>query len=300
VADFFLFLFLLALVFLIIGLIKPTLFNRAFKGGVSRKKIGLIFGGLTLVSFILFGLTTDSNTQSNNIKPKKITKQQQTAGKSKPLGKTTKQSENIKLDLVKVTRVIDGDTIEIEGGRKVRYIGIDTPETVHPSKPVECYGKEASEKNKELVLNKEVRLERDVSETDKYGRLLRYVWFGSLMVNEYLVREGYAMSSSYPPDIKYQERFVKAQREAREKNKGLWGSYCETWGKPTNTLTLKLTVTQAPATKSPSEPYTCNCSKTCPNMSSCEEAYFQLIDCGCSIRDGDDDGVPCENICPGG
>ena len=77
-----------------------------------------------------------------------------------------------------VVRVIDGDTIEVEidgTSYRVRYIGIDTPETVHPQKPVECFGKEASEKNRELVEGKRVRLEKDVSDTDKYGRLLRYV-----------------------------------------------------------------------------------------------------------------------------
>ena len=74
---------------------------------------------------------------------------------------------------------MDGDTIIIEEGQKVCYIGIDTPESVHPSKPVECFGKEASNKNKELVEGKRVRLETDVSDTDRYGRLLRYVWVGS-------------------------------------------------------------------------------------------------------------------------
>lgn len=125
-----------------------------------------------------------------------------------------------------VTRVIDGDTIELEGGRKVRYIGIDTPETVDPRKTVQCFGKEAAEKNKEWVLGREVRLEKDISETDRYGRLLRYVYVRmgetELMVNEGLVREGFAHASSYPPDIKYQERFSIAEAEAREVGRGLW------------------------------------------------------------------------------
>jgi len=127
--------------------------------------------------------------------------------------------------LPKVTRVIDGDTIEVDiGGKlyKVRYIGIDTPETVHPSKPVECFGKEASEKNRQLVEGKTVRLEKDVSEIDSYGRLLRYVWVGDNFVNDYLVRQGYAYASTYPPDVKYADQFVQAQREARENNRGLW------------------------------------------------------------------------------
>lgn len=126
-------------------------------------------------------------------------------------------------EFVKVTKVIDGDTIEIEGGYHVRYIGIDTPETVHPSQPVECFGKEASNKNKELVEGKMVRLERDITELDRYGRLLRYIWIDNTLVNEVLVQEGYANSYTYPPDVKYQERFVQAERIARENNRGLWG-----------------------------------------------------------------------------
>ena len=126
-----------------------------------------------------------------------------------------------------VIRVIDGDTIEVnlEGTiYRVRYIGIDTPETVHPSQPVECFGKEASDKNAELVEEKMVRLEKDVSETDKYGRLLRYVWVGDILVNDYLVRQGYAYASTYPPDVKYSEQFAQAQREAEGNNRGLWAA----------------------------------------------------------------------------
>ncbi len=79
----------------------------------------------------------------------------------------------LKQDEAFVTRVVDGDTIEIEGGQKVRYIGIDTPETKHPRKPAQCFGHEAYEQNKKLVEGRVVKLERDVSETDRYGRLLR-------------------------------------------------------------------------------------------------------------------------------
>jgi len=122
----------------------------------------------------------------------------------------------------RVIRVIDGDTIEIEGGQRVRYIGIDTPETVHPSKAVECFGKEATKTNSELVEGKKVRLESDVADRDKYGRLLRYVYVDDLMVNAELVRLGYAYSSSYPPNVKYQQLFLQLEREAREQEKGLW------------------------------------------------------------------------------
>ena len=133
---------------------------------------------------------------------------------------------------VRVIRVIDGDTIEIEGNMKVRYIGIDTPETKHPSKGVECFGREAYQKNKSLVEGKIVRLKKDISDTDKYGRLLRYVWLvdktastsTELFINEYLVREGYAQPATFPPDVSYEDTFVIAARDAREMNKGLWNS----------------------------------------------------------------------------
>lgn len=202
----------------------------------------------------------------------------------------------------KVVRVVDGDTIKLETGEVVRYIGIDTPETVHPSKPIQCYGKEASDKNKELVEGKEIKLEKDVSETDKYNRLLRYVWLGDMLVNEYLVREGYAQSSSYPPDVKYQNKFIEAQKLAKEENKGLWGSVCKVILSPTpKTSQIQTTVsnTNAPTTSTQpvSESFTCSCSKTCAQMSSCEEAQYQLNVCGCKARDADKDGVACDGDC---
>jgi micrococcal nuclease len=144
---------------------------------------------------------------------------------------TNIQTETNIPETYKVTRIIDGDTIELENGQKVRYIGMDTPETVAPNKPDGCFGKEASNKNRELVEGKTVRLEKDVNETDRYGRLLRYVYVDDMFVNEYLVREGYAFSVSYPPDIKMQEQLKEAEKYARETSKGLWGA-CEI--KPTD------------------------------------------------------------------
>lgn len=123
-----------------------------------------------------------------------------------------------------VTRVIDGDTIELETGQKVRYIGIDTPETKDPRSAVECFGQEAAQRNAELVADKYVQLEKDISETDRYGRLLRYVFVDGKLVNQLLVEEGYAVASSYPPDVAKQEVFREAEAQARLHLKGLWGS----------------------------------------------------------------------------
>ncbi len=130
-----------------------------------------------------------------------------------------------------VSRVIDGDTIELETGEKVRYIGVDTPETKHPSKPVQCFGREAAQKNKELVEGKEILLEKDVSETDRYGRLLRYIYLPNpeatdeaIFVNELLIEQGYGQVITYPPDVKYHPLLLQAQQQAQTEEKGLWGS----------------------------------------------------------------------------
>jgi micrococcal nuclease len=125
-----------------------------------------------------------------------------------------------------VVRVVDGDTIEVSiagASYTVRYIGVDTPETRRPGTAVQPYGPEATEANERLVLGKAVYLEKDVSETDRFGRLLRYVWVGDVMANEELVAQGYARVSTYPPDVKHTERFLAAERQAREAGRGLWG-----------------------------------------------------------------------------
>jgi micrococcal nuclease len=119
----------------------------------------------------------------------------------------------------RVVRVIDGDTIEIEDGARVRYIGIDTPE-VYPY--TEFYGEEALQKNRELVEGKAVRLEADVTDKDQYGRLLRYVYVDGLFVNAELVRLGYARAFPYPPDTSHQELLSRLEDGARDAGIGLW------------------------------------------------------------------------------
>lgn len=125
-----------------------------------------------------------------------------------------------------IIRVVDGDTVELSDGSKLRYIGIDTPETVHPTKPVQCIGPEATKKNRDLVEGRQVELEKDVSETDRLGRLLRYVYVDGVMVNEVLVQEGFAESSKYPPDTKHQARLDEAERSAQLNKWGIWSSLC--------------------------------------------------------------------------
>lgn len=122
-----------------------------------------------------------------------------------------------------VTRVIDGDTIQLENGEKVRYIGINTPETVDPRRPVQCFGREASAKNKELVEGRQSKLVADIEDRDKYGRLLRYVYLqDGTFVNLELVKQGYAQVATYPPNVAHVTEFKTAEKFAREAKLGLW------------------------------------------------------------------------------
>jgi len=125
-----------------------------------------------------------------------------------------------------IREVIDGDTVKLADGRIVRYIGIDAPETGAGRRKIECFAQESTERNRELVEGKRVRLEKDVSETDRYGRILRYVYLGDTFVNEVLVKEGYATAFPYPPDVKYREVFRAVERTARASGRGMWGTAC--------------------------------------------------------------------------
>ncbi|MBU0759505.1 MAG: thermonuclease family protein [Candidatus Omnitrophica bacterium] len=141
---------------------------------------------------------------------------------------------------VLVSRVIDGDTIELSDGRTVRYIGIDTPEIREKNngtwsyKPMP-YSEEAREFNRDLVEGKAVKLEFDVQKLDKYDRILAYVHVGDRMVNLEMLSRGYAMMYTYPPNVKYSEMFLKAQDEAREARRGLWAGVEENIISPKDT-----------------------------------------------------------------
>lgn len=117
-----------------------------------------------------------------------------------------------------VVRVLDGDTIEVELGgerERVRYIGIDTPEMGDERPEIRALAFEARRANARLVEGRRVRLELDVEKRDRYGRLLAYVWVGDTLVNEALVRAGYAAPYTFPPNVRYVEGFVEAARLAR-------------------------------------------------------------------------------------
>lgn len=122
-----------------------------------------------------------------------------------------------------VKKVIDGDTIELGNGERVRYIGIDTPEISHHKKSAEYYGKEAKEFNKRLVFGKSIRLEFGKEKYDKYRRTLAYVYLeDETFVNEELIKNGYARTMSIKPNTKYASLFKELQNEAKIKRKGMW------------------------------------------------------------------------------
>ena len=141
-------------------------------------------------------------------------------------------------EVATVTRVVDGDTIEVEiTGRAegpgagdtdvgetydVRFIGIDTPESVDPGSPVECFGNEASAATEAFVGGADVVLVKDVEDTDGYGRLLRYVYVGEEMVDARLVANGYASAYTYPPNVRHSGLLRTLERDARRADRGLW------------------------------------------------------------------------------
>lgn len=137
---------------------------------------------------------------------------------------------NDSLDLIpnyQVIKVVDGDTIEVyvDGKiEKVRMIGINTPETVDPRRPVQCFGKEASNKLKEILQDKIVKLEIDETQDyyDKYNRALRYVFLDNENINKKMISEGYAFEYTYKKPYKFQKEFKDAEKAAQEKNIGLW------------------------------------------------------------------------------
>lgn len=143
----------------------------------------------------------------------------------------------------RIVRIVDGDTIVVEigdhapgpglgetvagGEYRVRLIGIDTPESVRPGTPIECFGREASAAAKVLLDGQIVRLVKDVENTDAYDRLLRYVYIGEEMANARLVANGYAYAYTYPPNVRHSDLLVELQKQARVADRGLWsGESC--------------------------------------------------------------------------
>jgi micrococcal nuclease len=180
---------------------------------ISAKKAKLISSLILAAVFLVFQIF---KPQTQNSSKKVLPAQNSTV---LPQNSTT----------VLVTKVVDGDTIEVFlNGKteKVRIIGINTPETVDPRKPVECFGRQASDKAKSLLSNQTVRLESDPSQSnkDKYGRLLRHVFLNNETdFGLQMIKEGYAYEYTYDVPYKYQTQYKDAQKEAESLKIGFWG-----------------------------------------------------------------------------
>jgi micrococcal nuclease len=194
-----------------------------------------------------------------------------------------------------VTQVIDGDTIEVDLGgsvQRVRYIGIDTPEYN------QACGTEATNANRQLVGGQRVRLVKDVSETDPYGRLLRYVYVGATFVNEQLVAQGWAEAVTYPPDTQYAAYFDQLEAQARASNRNCYAQ---------GVFDAPPTATPAPIpTDAPPPPPPSNCHPAYPTVCipppppdlDCRDIPYRRF----TVRapdphrfDGDNDGIGCES-----
>ncbi len=200
-----------------------------------------------------------------------------------------------------VVRIIDGDTIVVNINGKdetIRLIGINAPETVDPRKAVECFGKEASNKAKELLDKKVVYLEKDSTQgdTDKYGRLLRYVFLeDGTNFNKIMIADGYVYEYTYNLPYKYQSEFKQAETEARKAKKGLWAD---------DACVIKKEI-KVPAQILPVTTKICNCSGNiynCPNFKTQQEAqkcfdYCKQLGKGDVHKlDADKDGIACETL----
>lgn len=201
----------------------------------SKKTLSTTLASILALVIILSGAGSDKINLASKNQSTKTHKSVSTSKADKKLPESLNKKEFLE---AKVAKVVDGDTISVKiSGRvyKVRMLGVDTPETVHPKKPVQYYGKEASNYTKKHLFGKTVFLQKDVRDTDKYGRLLRYIWIEkpssknpsknevrTKMYNAILVKYGYARVYTYPPDVKYIPELRQLETYARENNLGLW------------------------------------------------------------------------------
>lgn len=315
-SNIFLLLFFLSIIGLVAGLIRPQLISKVLKRSLPRKKTGLIFGTLAILFFILTGIMAPPTKVASDQVKKEEQPQPTSSGNPQttpnptptqspsttPTSTPTKSGETFR-----VVKVIDGDTINVDINGKVetlRLIGIDTPETVDPRKPVQCFGIEASNKAKGVLNGQSVRLEADNTqgERDKYNRLLRYVFLlDGTNFNKLMISEGYAHEYTYQSNpYKYQTEFKQAEKEARENKRGLWAdNACEG-------TSIKSTY-QTPATNNTSGSCKYSCSgpdKDCSDFSTHNEAQAFFNCCGFSATNdpmkldsvGVGDGIACESL----
>ncbi len=226
---FFMLVFMFSVPALILGMIAPRVYGRFFKNGVTRGKIAKALGTVMLGSFII-GIATAPPVEEKSTKAVTETEASTETNQDTAVAEQETGTEAQPAITSKVIKVVDGDTVTVEtnGVREtIRIIGINTPETVDPRKPVECFGQEASARAHELLDNQTVTLEADATqgERDKYDRLLRYVFlsngsdFGKQMISE-----GYAYEYTYSTPYKYQQDYKTSQSDAESAKRGLWAN----------------------------------------------------------------------------
>lgn len=264
-----------------------------------------------IIAFILFiGALFAVNGVSQTRVPQQteisVTNQDRESSSTTPAQNSPPEKSLQKYEWHKVIKVIDGDTLVIFMDGKnvtIRLIGIDTPETVDPRKPVQCFGKEASKKAKQILSDTEVRIELDPSqgELDKYGRLLAYVYVPAnvrpegILVNEYLISEGYAHEYTYNIPYKYQKDFQAAETTAREQNRGLWAPDACANERFTKPLIV-------PVPSAGVNAYECSRNAyNCSDFSTQAEAQAVFDSCGGSENDihkldSNGDGEACESL----
>lgn len=287
----------------------------------SKRKKSIITAGALFIMYVLIMPTpTESDTQLSNAQAIDESQQQQIdAEKTAETKEAERLAEEKKLadnkdreqkeksaqqatlsgDLYRVTSITDGDTIKVNingSVETIRFIGMDTPETKDPRKPVQCFGREASSRMQHYAQSKKVRLESDASQgdRDRYGRLLRYVYAedGKNIAYE-MIRGGYAHEYTYNLPYKYQAQFKNAQRYARENDKGLWApTTCN--GETNQQHARKPQPKPKPAPKPvvpPSSVYYKNC--TAARAAGAAPVYRGQPGYG-SHLDRDNDGIGCE------
>ncbi|GIW65344.1 MAG: hypothetical protein KatS3mg093_323 [Candidatus Parcubacteria bacterium] len=187
---------------------------------IKKRFFGIIFLILIFIFGIFLGKSLNQKFNQNLNQNKAENFEIQNKNLNQEFIKNLKNPEINSTYYFKVLRVIDGDTIELTDGSRVRYIGINSPESGEP------FYSEARKKNEELVLGKLVKLQFDVQTKDRYGRFLAYVWSDNILVNQKLVEEGLAVLETIPPNVSYQNEFLLAQKQAQKNCKGIWSNLC--------------------------------------------------------------------------
>jgi endonuclease YncB( thermonuclease family) len=326
-AELFAFIFLISLVCLVVGLIRPAIFTKLFRDKPKRKQIGVVFGVITFISLMIGVAASPTPEESQDIKPELVAETVETTESTAntpveenidtpepesvpvvPVLPTpspadeqssitqpdVKQEPNPARDLFQVTEVVDGDTIKVSTIGTLRLIGMDTPETRDPRKPVQCFGREASNKAKELLSGKKVYLEYDPAQKqDKYGRTLAYVYReDGLFYNAEMIKQGFAHSYVQFPHPRLDE-FNTYQQEARDNNRGFWAT--NTCSGNTTQAASGSSKTTIPLPISPEVNKDGFIKGSCASLKKLGLGNFERGDPNYTeARDRDEDGIACE------